>query len=181
MGKNVCLLLVGSAQFTVTISLFRYYVSVPLLFESVLLLFVCSITVCPFRYYLSVTSWVRPVTICPFRYYVSVPLLFESVPLLCIRSVTVCPFRYKLSVTSWVRSLTICMFVQSLQHTQTQSKAAISRVEIWAAEAKKSAKGPPENDVIMHFAERYVRLSPLCEQPPLGAQAHSWAVSDIAG
>jgi hypothetical protein len=50
--------------------------------------------------------------------------------------------------------------VESLQRSQIESQAAISRVEIWAADAKKSAKDNPTHDIdIMEVAARYVTLT----------------------
>jgi hypothetical protein len=107
--------------FRYSLSSFRYYVYVPLLFV---------------RYYVSVTSWVRSVTICfrsvticpfyvimcpfryclsPFRYYLSVPLLCFFVTLLRVRSVTVFSLRYYVSVTSWIRSVIICLQIDFLK------------------------------------------------------------------
>ena len=50
--------------------------------------------------------------------------------------------------------------VESLQRSQIESHAAISRVEVWAADAKKSAKENPTQDIdIMDVAARYVTLT----------------------
>ena len=117
--------------FRYSLSLFRYYVYVPLLFV---------------RYYVSVTSCFRSVTICPFyvimcpfryclspfRYYLSVPLLSLSVTLLCVPSVTVCPLRYYRYVTSWVRSVIICLqidfFERNVSPTVHKQEKSISKL-----------------------------------------------------
>ena len=50
--------------------------------------------------------------------------------------------------------------VESLQRSQIESQAAISRVEIWAADAKKSAKENPTHAIdMMEVAARYVTLT----------------------
>ena len=48
-------------------------------------------TICPFRYSLSVFRYYVSVTMCPFRYCVSVTSWVRSVTI-CFRSVTICPF-----------------------------------------------------------------------------------------